>query len=266
MKATKRLVGATSGSVLTAFAGQGVLLISGVLAARLLGVEDRGILALFALLATAFGQVGTFGLPLAVTYFTARNSHNEREILRHIFPTAALQSIAAMAIYIVLVFILSDNDGENVLIAGLITSITIPSMVIQQYALAVLQGTHRFAAFNVLRLLPALVYAVALTVVFILRVGELSEVAAGWTASNVGAAVLTLVVAVRGASFPYGHARLPSLREMLRFGVKGFLGAASPLVTFRLDQAGGGVFLSPSALGIYVVGAAFTNLPSFVAL
>jgi O-antigen/teichoic acid export membrane protein len=39
----------------------------------------------------------------------------------------------------------------------------------------------------------------------------------------------------------------------------------SPLETLRLDQAIIGLFLSPAALGLYVVGVAFTNLPRFVA-
>jgi O-antigen/teichoic acid export membrane protein len=53
--------------------------------------------------------------------------------------------------------------------------------------------------------------------------------------------------------------------EIARFGLKGFLGSVSPLETFRLDQAVVGLFLSPAALGLYVVGLAFTNLPRFVA-
>ena len=35
--------------------------------------------------------------------------------------------------------------------------------------------------------------------------------------------------------------------------------------TFRLDQAVVGLFLTPAALGLYVVGLAFANLPRFIA-
>ena len=38
-----------AGSILTGFVGQGVLIVSGVLAARILGVQDRGYLALLVL-------------------------------------------------------------------------------------------------------------------------------------------------------------------------------------------------------------------------
>jgi O-antigen/teichoic acid export membrane protein len=52
---------------------------------------------------------------------------------------------------------------------------------------------------------------------------------------------------------------------MLRFGLKGLLGWSSPVEAFRLDQAVVGLFLSPAALGLYVVGLSFANLPRFIA-
>ncbi len=51
---------------------------------------------------------------------------------------------------------------------------------------------------------------------------------------------------------------------MLSFGVRGMLGASSPIEYYRLDQAVVGLFLAPVALGIYTVALAFTNLPRFV--
>jgi hypothetical protein len=52
---------------------------------------------------------------------------------------------------------------------------------------------------------------------------------------------------------------------MIDFGFKAVIGAVSPTEVFRVDQAVVGLFLSPAALGLYVVGVAFTNLPKFFA-
>ena len=41
----------------------------------------------------------------------------------------------------------------------------------------------------------------------------------------------------------------PTVKDLVRFGSKGLLGSASPLETFRLDQAVVGLFLAPAALG-----------------
>lgn len=53
-------------------------------------------------------------------------------------------------------------------------------------------------------------------------------------------------------------------RDIVHFGAKSFLGSATPLETFRLDQMIVGLFLTPVALGVYVAALAFTNLPRFV--
>jgi PST family polysaccharide transporter len=52
---------------------------------------------------------------------------------------------------------------------------------------------------------------------------------------------------------------------MVKFGLKGLFGTASPMRNFRLDQLVAGLFLSPAALGLYAVGLAFTNLVHFIA-
>ena len=60
-------------SVMTGLGGQAVLIISGILAARILGVEGRGYLALLIIFPVVLCQLGGLGLPQAVTYYTARN-------------------------------------------------------------------------------------------------------------------------------------------------------------------------------------------------
>jgi O-antigen/teichoic acid export membrane protein len=49
------------------------------------------------------------------------------------------------------------------------------------------------------------------------------------------------------------------------FGVRAQIGTASPLETFQIDQLLVGVIAGPVALGFYVIGSAFMNLPRFIA-
>jgi O-antigen/teichoic acid export membrane protein len=49
------------------------------------------------------------------------------------------------------------------------------------------------------------------------------------------------------------------------FGFKSAAGWISPTESFRVDQFAVGLFAGPAALGLYVIGLAFTNLPRFVA-
>ena len=63
-------------------AAQALTLTSGVIAARALGVDGRGQLALLWLLPLILTQLGGIGLPQATTYFVARDSHNTTGIVR----------------------------------------------------------------------------------------------------------------------------------------------------------------------------------------
>jgi O-antigen/teichoic acid export membrane protein len=145
----------------------------------------------------------------------------------------------------------------------MITLFRIPASLAQQYGLAILQGQRRFTAFNLLRL-PAVLYAALIAAVFVFHIGSLPLVAACWVAANGLAGASALLAALRKLSPPSAVAAEP-LRSVVKFGLKGMLGSISPLESFRLDQVVVGLFLSPVALGLYVAGLAFTNLPYFVA-
>lgn len=65
------LVRNTAGSLVTAAAAQGVLVVSGVFFARALGPENRGQLQLLILIPAIVAQIGSFGIPLALAYYVA---------------------------------------------------------------------------------------------------------------------------------------------------------------------------------------------------
>ena len=71
-----------AGSVLTGLVGQAFLIVSGVLAARILGVEDRGYLALLVLFPAVLAQIGSLGLPLAATFELSRDRSRWAEVIR----------------------------------------------------------------------------------------------------------------------------------------------------------------------------------------
>ena len=140
-----------------------------------------------------------------------------------------------------------------------------PAILGQSYGTAILQGQQRFLAFNVLRALPATSYAVAVLAIFVVGGGNLEWVVVGWIVASLVSAAVTLFVAFRPVRLRQAHRSPERLRSMLSFGIKGLLGWTSPVETFRLDQAVVGLFLTPAALGLYVVGLAFANLPRFIA-
>jgi O-antigen/teichoic acid export membrane protein len=101
---------------------------------------------------------------------------------------------------------------------------------------------------------------------FVAADANLTTVSFLYLAGYSGSGAMTLYVALGGvpAATP-DDLDAPSLRAMISFGLRGLLGTVVPLEGFRLDQLLVAVFLTPAALGLYVVATAFTNLPRFVA-
>jgi O-antigen/teichoic acid export membrane protein len=261
---TKTLTSTLIGSIMSGLGGQIAVLVSGVLAARLLGPEDRGNLALFVLIPLALSQLGNLGLPLAMTYEFSRDEGAARGALRNLARPALLLTAALVVVHGMIVIGLAAHRDVEVQIAAAITLLVIPADSAQLYGLAILQGRRDFVAFNVLRLLPAVTYSALAFGAFLLGAGDLPLFASFFAASYAVVGAATLVTALR-RSPPRDVAEAPGAAELLRFGMRGLFGSVSPLETLRLDQAIVGVYLSPAALGLYVVGVAFTNLPRFVA-
>lgn len=252
----------TAGTVLAGVVGQVMLLVSGVLAARILGAEGRGHLALFWLVAQALSQLGTLGLPLAAAYWIAKDPSSARSIGRTLLLPAALQTVILVALQALALYVIAAGESSGVRSAALLTLAVLPGTLSHQYALAILQGQHRFRAYNFVRLVPPTLYAGGVLALFLVDAGDLQSLALVWVGGYLVAALAGVSFALAG--LPRRHGVTPKRSEMLRFGISGVLGSATPVETLQLDQAVVGLFISPAALGLYVVGLAFTNLPRLV--
>ncbi len=256
---------ATLNTLAVGLAVQGIIAISGILAARILGPEDRGHLALYTLIAVIFVELGGLGLPAAATYWIAKDPIDARSVVRALAPTVGGQVALLLTVQAALMAVLFGGSNRHIVAIAAICSLPlVPSILAQRYGLAILQGQRRFTWFNALRIVAPALYSVGILVLFFAGWHSLLAVTVGLTVGNALAGALILTVALHGLPIDRGGSR-PSVRPMLRFGVKGMLGASNPVETFNLDQAVVGLALSPVALGLYVVGVAFTNLPGFIA-
>lgn len=82
---------ATLGSVLTGAWGQIAVAVTGPVVARLLGVENRGELALLLLVPIAICQLGSLGLPQAISYFGGGDRARIDGVARSLIRPAAVQ-------------------------------------------------------------------------------------------------------------------------------------------------------------------------------
>ena len=255
--------------LLTVSAGvaiQLMLVITGPFLARLLGPAGRGDLAALMLWPIILVELGGLGIPAAVTYYISAGAP-WRETIRRGLSFAAWQAAALTVLQFLIVLAVFAARGPEVWDAALLTIAAVPGLLTQEYGLAVLQARSNLTWFNVLRLLPTALFALAVIVLFLTSAG-LVAVVLSWVLATSLIGLLTATYALRGSrasDLPQVQVDAPGGRALLSFGLRGILSASSATDIVRPDQIALVLFLPSRALGIYVVGLSFTNLPYFFA-
>jgi enterobacterial common antigen flippase len=228
----------------------------------MLGPSDRGFLALIILVPTIATQIVGLGISAALPYFIARDPGAAAGVVRAIRRPTAVQLVVGAAAHGIVAALLFADAGPTVQLAAVISLLIVPGALLQELAIAVLQGMREFRIYNILRLLPVVAYAAGVLVLFLTGAGDLVTVTAVSVASTVAFALLS-AASVRAR---VGPASAPqAFSPILSYGLRGYLSANTVVETYRLDQALIGLLHPPAALGYYVVGMAFTNLPKFIA-
>ena len=104
MRRLRRLLGSrkesrdTLGSLAAGMGGQLAIVVSGIVAARLLGPADRGYLAFLVLVPVILAKLGGLGLPLAVAYECARSPAVARPLSGRIARRFAVPQAAVLLV------------------------------------------------------------------------------------------------------------------------------------------------------------------------
>lgn len=259
-----RLVRASVQTIAAGLLAQALLLVSGPLSARMLGVDGRGDLASLTIWPLMVTLLGNLGIPVACTFYLRERPTLAREIAGESLRISLVQSGVLTALVGGILFLVVDTRRPGLGSAALLTLLIAPSMILHRVGLAVLQGRERYTAYNVLRTLPTALYALGVAALFLRGERSLVPVIVVNVVAYAVATVATLALALRDLRPSWRT--VPGLRRDLHsFGLRGHLGAVAPVDGLRIDQAAVAIFLNPTAMGLYVAAYAFTNLPRFVA-
>lgn len=240
--------------------------VTGVLLARILGPSGRGELAAVVLWPTLIVVIGSLGLSQASTYFVARAGGRAEEgtVVGTTLALAAVVSLGLVAISSLLVpFVLSGQEDEVVATARVFLLAYIPFNLISVMAMSLLNGQHRFAWFQGLRILVALLLTSGIVAFDLL--GELSVQtgATVYALAYLVAMVLGLTALVRPLRDVLRVTRARG-RELLSFGVKSQLSVGMWNLNERGDQLIISVFFDPTSLGLYVVAVMTTSVTTII--
>ncbi len=251
---------ATTGSLATALALQLGFFITGPLLARMLGVDDRGHLAVLMLWPALLSQLVPLGYPLAITYEVAQAGHVPAGLLRRSAPLIAGQTAALLLLQVVAMAV-SAGDGRPAFEGAMLLALLLgPLYLARDYGLALLQGLSDFRRYNAIRLVFAVLYPGVVALAYALGFADVTQVLAMLLIPS-----LAMVVAVAAGVWVVtrhrqaSSERTPSTGSLVRFGLKGFLGSMSSLDGLRLDQLMLAVMLPRASLGLYVVAIAFAG-------
>lgn len=243
------------------------LLVTGSLAARILGPTDRGYFALLVLVPSLACQVGGLGLSLALTHFVAAGDISAREGVRTLRVVLAVQ-VAVVTVASVALGLLLHMDHPGYVTASVFVAASFAATTyVKEYTVGLVQATGHSVAANLLKALAPLAGAVGLAVLYASGSDSLTAVVLVWAATEWIASIVLVVVTVLFVRREPGRQSPKSLsrQRMMEFGRAAYFSYLSPLDTFRLDQLFVGVVLSAAALGYYAAGAAFTTIPRVLA-
>jgi O-antigen/teichoic acid export membrane protein len=253
------------GALVGSSVAQGLLVISGPATARLLGVAPRGKLALLVIIVTITSQIAALGLPTAVAYFTSSSGVSARQVMGLLLRAWVSLCLGAAVVVGAVSFLVSrTNQAGSGWLEAALSVVYVVSVMNYALMFACLQGERRFTPMNWLRIVTSSLSAIAL---FVLLAAAhhtpLAPVFGIIVLANVVGCLLGVFLVLRAPTSPYVDTHI-TVRSLLRFGTAAMPAANAPLETLSLDQTAVGIILPREELGLYVVAAAFDNLPSIL--
>jgi O-antigen/teichoic acid export membrane protein len=226
-------------------------LVSGIIVARALGPDGRGISVALVTVAQLVGFLFAAGVAQSLSYFIARRPEDGPTLLTTW--TLMLVPLTAVAIGIsqlLLPAIFGPDDGQAVEL-GRWFMFTIVLVVGLELNYGLLLGAHDFFVYNALRFVQPLLMTLGFAVLWAL--GDLTLKAALIAASAASAVVLAVGLGRSVRRIGVGTLDLALGRETLWFGVRGQGSIVASNVTARLDVAMLPAFVSAGNVGLYSV-------------
>jgi O-antigen/teichoic acid export membrane protein len=237
------------------------LIVTSIIITRSLGVTGRGEVAASVLIPTVVSYMGQLGLPTAVGYWVNTDPDNRETTIGTGRTLSLLISGILMVITWILISVLPLDP--QVRAPALLFVLYIPFNIIPPVDSAVLQADMRAKALNGVRLVSATTYLLLV----------LTFVALGWAstytiliAQLVSVVVWLILASNLARTFRLFRYRSDIARRLLSYGIRSHLGAVQPVDTLKVDQMILGLFLSPHALGTYVVAMTFVTANRMIGL
>ena len=253
-----------------------LIAIQAMLAARLLGKDNLGILTLIISIATTVNQLFSFRMgEYVIRFFSKAKADNDREQVISVVKTSAIiESITSICAFIFLYFLapfivklfISEADPLQSTLLVRLFGLTILCNFTTETSNGVLRITNRFKVQAVLQLMQAVITFSMITLAFFLNWGVL-EVLMAYFAGKIVVGTGPILMAYKAMQKEYGQNWLlarseskPSIKETLRFAFSTNLSATIKLLASESWPLWLGYFLNEGAVGVFKVAMSIVNL------
>ena len=225
-------------------------LVTGVITARALGPDGRGVTVALLTLTQLIGFVFAAGATQSLSYFVARRPEDAPRLLTTwslmLLPLAALGIVIGQLLLPVLF-----EEGSEALTVGRWFVFAIVLVIGAELYCGLLLGLHDFFVYNALRLAQPLLTAIAFIVLWPLDALTVESALIATSLATIGSLVVGFGRAVTRAGVGAPDLRLGA--RSLWYGIRGQGSSVATNLTARLDVAMLPGYVSNASVGIYSV-------------
>ena len=242
----------------------GLNLMLGVLTARILGPERRGVLTLVMTLSLTLVYFADLGVSQANVYLIGRRKRLEGEIAANsVFIALTVGAILSLAAW--LARDLALNTSLRGLPAHYLAAILLllPPLLLYTYWMAILRARQYFGVFNFLRLLMPVALLGCMALALLVFKGGIGWAVMAYVAGTCLAIAVGLFVIGRLVRFKPAFDWLLA-RESLAYGLKSYLQNLVGHLAYRLDIYLVALFLSPRDVAFYAIATSVAELSWYI--
>lgn len=235
-----------------------IALLTGTLAARILGPEGRGQLAAIQTWPIFFAEIALWGLPEAVVYFTAKNPREAGQYTASATVLALILAFPLLGLAYVLMPLLLSAQSSQVIFFARWHLLYIFSNILLTVQRSPIQGKNNFWVWNLLRPMPNLAWLIVLLVAMIEGIQTPQWVAFAYLL------LLSLLffprhyVIKKQVASPMWPPKIEHWRPLLGYGFPLVLSTIPLALNLRLDQMLMVTMLPAQIVGYYVIAVAWS--------
>ena len=254
-KGTLKLVADVSGTFGTRLITVGFALVTGIVTARALGPENRGVFALVSMFPASLVTLAKLGQGISAVYFIRRENEDVRAVASNLVLIALLTAIVLVATTLLLSPLLLKSILRGVPLWALLTTLPlIPTLLLESHLYGVLQATDRFRVYNTRLLAEAIITMTGMTLALV--VFHLGLPGALGVAIGVRLCMTLWVVWTIHRETPLSfHFDWPLFQRMIRYGLKSHMQTIASHFHFKADIYLVAYFLAPAEVAFYSIAA-----------